>query len=108
MHARDVTGVVLAGGQGRRMGSIDKGLVLLHGRPMVQHVLELQAVRLHRRQPLVEPGRQLDRRGEQADHATRVERGPGSRQNIVYAAVESTAVFRRQQEDSMIEHGSTP
>ena len=40
MHARGVTGVVLAGGQGRRMGSVDKGLVLLQGRPMVQHVLE--------------------------------------------------------------------
>ena len=35
-----ITGLVLAGGQGRRMGSVDKGLVLLHGRPMVQHVLE--------------------------------------------------------------------
>jgi molybdenum cofactor guanylyltransferase len=40
MRTRGVTGVVLAGGQGRRMGSIDKGLVLLQGRPMVQHVLE--------------------------------------------------------------------
>ena len=40
MRARGVTGVVLAGGQGRRMGSIDKGLVLLQGRPMIQHVLE--------------------------------------------------------------------
>jgi len=40
MNALGVTGVVLAGGQGRRMGSIDKGLVLLQGRPMVQHVLE--------------------------------------------------------------------
>ncbi len=37
---RGVSGVVLAGGQGRRMGSVDKGLVLLHGRPMVQHALE--------------------------------------------------------------------
>jgi molybdopterin-guanine dinucleotide biosynthesis protein A len=35
-----VTGVVLAGGQGRRMGSVDKGLVALDGRPMVAHVLE--------------------------------------------------------------------
>jgi molybdenum cofactor guanylyltransferase len=35
-----VTGVVLAGGQGRRMGTVDKGLVLLDGRPMVRHVLE--------------------------------------------------------------------
>jgi molybdenum cofactor guanylyltransferase len=38
--ARGVTGVVLAGGQGRRMGSIDKGLVLLHGLPMVRHALD--------------------------------------------------------------------
>ncbi len=35
-----VTGVVLAGGQGRRMGTVDKGLVPLDGRPMVSHVLE--------------------------------------------------------------------
>lgn len=38
--ARRISGVVLAGGQGRRMGSIDKGLVTLDGRPMVAHVLE--------------------------------------------------------------------
>lgn len=35
-----ITGIVLAGGQGRRMGGVDKGLVELDGRPMVQHVLE--------------------------------------------------------------------
>ncbi len=35
----DVTGIVLAGGMGRRMGGVDKGLVLLEGRPMVEHVL---------------------------------------------------------------------
>lgn len=35
-----ITGVILAGGQGRRMGSVDKGLQLLRGKPMVQHVLE--------------------------------------------------------------------
>jgi molybdopterin-guanine dinucleotide biosynthesis protein A len=37
---RGITGLVLAGGQGRRMGSVDKGLVLLQGRPMVRHVLD--------------------------------------------------------------------
>ncbi len=37
MHG--VTGIVLAGGQGRRMGGVDKGLQLLHGRPMVAAVL---------------------------------------------------------------------
>ncbi|MDP2826898.1 MAG: molybdenum cofactor guanylyltransferase MobA [Sulfuritalea sp.] len=35
----DITGVILAGGQGRRMGGIDKGLQELQGRPMVEWVL---------------------------------------------------------------------
>lgn len=35
-----MTGIVLAGGQGRRMGSVDKGLALLLGRPMAAHVIE--------------------------------------------------------------------
>jgi molybdopterin-guanine dinucleotide biosynthesis protein A len=35
-----VSGIVLAGGQGRRMGSVDKGLQILHGKPMVQWVIE--------------------------------------------------------------------
>ena len=35
-----VTGLVLAGGLGRRMGGEDKGLVELAGRPMVEHVLD--------------------------------------------------------------------
>ncbi len=35
-----ITGVILAGGQGRRMGGVDKGLQLLRGRPMVTWVLE--------------------------------------------------------------------
>ena len=41
MIAREsVTGVVLAGGQGRRMGGVDKGLFELDGRPLVAWVLE--------------------------------------------------------------------
>jgi molybdopterin-guanine dinucleotide biosynthesis protein A len=35
----DITGVVLAGGQGRRMGNVDKGFVDLDGRPLVAHVI---------------------------------------------------------------------
>ena len=35
-----ITGVVLAGGQGRRMGGVDKGLKLLRGQPMVQWAIE--------------------------------------------------------------------
>jgi molybdopterin-guanine dinucleotide biosynthesis protein A len=34
-----ITGIVLAGGQGRRMGGVDKGLQLLHGKPMVAAVI---------------------------------------------------------------------
>ena len=36
----EVTGVVLAGGQGSRMGGVDKGLAAFRGRPMVAHVIE--------------------------------------------------------------------
>jgi len=34
-----ITGIVLAGGQGRRMGGVDKGWVELAGVPMIAHVL---------------------------------------------------------------------
>lgn len=36
----NITGVLLAGGQGRRMGGVDKGLLELRGRPMAAWVLE--------------------------------------------------------------------
>ncbi len=35
-----VTGVVLAGGQGSRMGGVDKGLQPFRGKPMVAHAVE--------------------------------------------------------------------
>lgn len=35
-----VTGIILAGGEGRRMTGQDKGWVTLQGKPLVQHVLE--------------------------------------------------------------------
>jgi molybdopterin-guanine dinucleotide biosynthesis protein A len=35
-----VTGLVLAGGQARRMGGLDKGLVELAGRPMIEYALD--------------------------------------------------------------------
>lgn len=37
---RDITGVILAGGRGRRFGGADKGLLLLRGRPLIEHVIE--------------------------------------------------------------------
>jgi molybdopterin-guanine dinucleotide biosynthesis protein A len=41
MIARDdITGLILAGGMGRRMGGADKGLLLLHGRALAALALE--------------------------------------------------------------------
>jgi len=34
-----ISGIVLAGGLGRRMGGVDKGLQLLHGKAMIEHAL---------------------------------------------------------------------
>ena len=38
MNRSQITGVILAGGLGRRMGGVDKGLQLLDGEPLVTHV----------------------------------------------------------------------
>lgn len=35
-----ITGIVLAGGKGRRMGGADKGLVEFLGKPLVSHVIQ--------------------------------------------------------------------
>jgi molybdopterin-guanine dinucleotide biosynthesis protein A len=40
MPPPSITGVILAGGRGSRMGSVDKGLKLLRGKPMVRWVAE--------------------------------------------------------------------
>jgi molybdopterin-guanine dinucleotide biosynthesis protein A len=57
----DVTGVVLAGGQGRRMGGVDKGLVDLAGAPMVAHVLARLAPQVG--DVLINANQNLDRYG---------------------------------------------
>ncbi len=36
----DITGIVLAGGRGSRMGGVDKGLQSHQGRPLVEHALQ--------------------------------------------------------------------
>ncbi|MFM2113032.1 MAG: hypothetical protein RLZZ271_1692 [Pseudomonadota bacterium] len=36
----DITGLLLAGGRGQRMGGADKGLQLLEGQPLAAHVLQ--------------------------------------------------------------------
>ena len=46
--ARDITGVILAGGRARRMGGQDKGLIPLAGRPLIEWVMEGLAPQVHR------------------------------------------------------------
>ena len=43
LSPREITGVVLAGGRGRRMGGQDKGLVEVDGQPLISRILEVFA-----------------------------------------------------------------
>ena len=59
-YPRDaITGLVLAGGLARRMGGMDKGLVELAGRPMIEHVLD--ALRPQVGALLINANRNVDR-----------------------------------------------
>ena len=53
-----LTGVVLAGGRGQRMGGADKGLSVLHGRPLVAHVIDRLAPQVD--EVLLNANRNLD------------------------------------------------
>lgn len=55
---QEITGVILAGGRARRMGGVDKGLTVLGGRPMLQHVLE--ALRPQVANVIISANRNLD------------------------------------------------
>ena len=39
LHSSQITGLILAGGRGVRMGGVDKGLQPFRGQPMVSHVI---------------------------------------------------------------------
>ncbi len=54
-----ITGVVLAGGLGRRMGGADKGLIAFAGKPMVVHVLERLGPQVD--EILINANREIDR-----------------------------------------------
>ncbi len=53
-----ITGLILAGGEGRRMGGQDKGLLRLLGRPLAAHALERLAPQVQ--QVLISANRHLD------------------------------------------------
>jgi molybdenum cofactor guanylyltransferase len=40
IRKNDITGLILAGGRGSRMGGVDKGLQILRGQPIVAHVMD--------------------------------------------------------------------
>ena len=59
----DITGLILAGGRGQRLGGVDKGLQLWRGTPLVDHALARLAPQV--REVLVSANRNA------ADYATR-------------------------------------
>jgi molybdenum cofactor guanylyltransferase len=56
-----ITGLILAGGLGRRMGQVDKGLVLFDKRPMIARVID--RLRLQVDELLINANRNLDEYG---------------------------------------------
>jgi molybdopterin-guanine dinucleotide biosynthesis protein A len=48
MRPQRITGLVLAGGRGSRLGGVDKGLVEWRGRPLVAHAIERLAPQVDR------------------------------------------------------------
>lgn len=55
-----VTGVILAGGQGRRFNGQDKGLVSFQGRPIIEHLLPVLQQQLGHAQLLINANRNLE------------------------------------------------
>jgi len=54
----DITGLVLAGGRGTRMGGVDKGMQAFHGVPLAQHALRRLAPQVGRL--MINANRSLD------------------------------------------------
>lgn len=73
-----VTGIILAGGLARRMGGVDKGLVLINGRPMIAWAID--ALRVQVAELLINANRNHDKYGEFGcaviDDGNREFRGP--------------------------------
>lgn len=59
IQREDITGVVLAGGQGQRMGGVDKGWLMLDGEPLITHALRRLQPQVM--QVLINANRELER-----------------------------------------------
>lgn len=73
--AASITGVVLAGGAGMRMGGADKGLLDLHGLPLVEHVLGRFAPQVA--QVMISANRNAERYGALVPRVLRDDAPPG-------------------------------
>ena len=58
LQKQDITVVILAGGQGRRMGGQDKGLIEYQHRPMISHIID--AIKLQTDQIIINANRNQD------------------------------------------------
>ena len=58
LHKEDITVVILAGGQGRRMGGQDKGLIEYQQRPMISYIID--AITLQTDQIIINANRNQD------------------------------------------------
>lgn len=59
MSEASISGVILAGGKGRRLGGVDKGWVELAGRPLIAHVIAALAPQVN--ELLINANRNQDR-----------------------------------------------
>ncbi|MEK8017955.1 MAG: molybdenum cofactor guanylyltransferase MobA [Candidatus Parabeggiatoa sp.] len=64
-HKDKLTGVILAGGRATRMGGLDKGLILLNNKPMVEYVIA--ALRPQVGQLLISANRHLEHYAQLGD-----------------------------------------
>ncbi|WP_442486808.1 molybdenum cofactor guanylyltransferase MobA [Halomonas litopenaei] len=65
LDAKEISGVVLAGGQGRRMGGVDKGLVPFDGKPLAAHAVA--CLKPHVASVMINANRHLDEYAVLAD-----------------------------------------
>jgi len=70
---KEISVVILAGGEGRRMGGQDKGLIPYKGKPLIEHVLKVVPPRVAKL--LISCNRNLDRYRQYAPVI--VDQGPG-------------------------------
>lgn len=90
----EVAGLVLAGGQGSRMNGQDKGLVVLHGEPMVAHVARRLAPQVGRL--IISANRHADRYGRYGEVVADGDPGLGAWQGPLMGIAAGLQVVCRQ------------